>query len=227
MHTIIFSPEIRAAAPQLRVLAVEADIANGPTSQALWDEIEARGAWLREHVKMEEVNKQPGIAPTRQAYKACGKEPNRYRPSAEALTRRMVKGVDLYRTLTAIDLINLISLQTGHSIGGFDADKVDGDVLTLGVGRAGEPFQAIGRGELNIEHLPVYRDATAAIGTPTSDCERTKLTPATTRLLMLVNVYDPDTDMEALKALITDALQRHCDTTPAMTEWQIHYNRKT
>lgn len=221
MRIIKFSPEIRTAAPHLRVLAVEADIANGPTSQALWDEIEARGAWLRDHLKMEEVNKLPGIAPTRQAYKACGKEPNRYRPSAEALTRRMVKGADLYRTLTAIDLINLISLITGHSIGGFDADKIDGDTLELGVGRAGEPFQAIGRGELNIEHLPVYRDATAAIGTPTSDCERTKLTPETTRLLMLVNVYDADADMTALKTLIADTLQRHCSATPSFVEWQM------
>lgn len=221
MYYIRFSPEIRAAAPHLRVLAVEADIANDPTSQALWDEIEARGAWLRDHLKMEEVNKLPGIAPTRLAYKACGKEPNRYRPSAEALTRRMVKGVDLYRTLTAIDLINLISLATGHSIGGFDADKIEGDTLELGVGRAGEPFQAIGRGELNIEHLPVYRDATAAIGTPTSDCERTKLTTDTTRLLMLVNVYDPSTDMSALKTLIKDALQRHCAATPTLVEWRM------
>ncbi|MDE7377064.1 MAG: hypothetical protein K2N16_09480 [Muribaculaceae bacterium] len=221
MRIIKFSPEIREAAPLLRVLAVEAEIANGPTSQALWDEIEARGAWLRDHLRMDEVNKLPGIAPTRQAYKACGKEPNRYRPSAEALTRRMVKGADLYRTLTAIDLINLISLITGHSIGGFDADKVDGDTLELGVGRAGEPFQAIGRGELNIEHLPVYRDSTAAIGTPTSDCERTKLTPDTTRLLMLVNVYDPDADMTALKALISDTLQRHCSATSSFVEWQM------
>lgn len=220
MSLVIFSPEIRAAAPDLRVLVVKADIANGPTSDALWAEIEARGAWLREHVKIDEVNKLPGIAPTRLAYKACGKEPNRYRPSAEALTRRMVKGVDLYRTLTAIDLINLISLLTGHSIGGFDADKVDGQALELGVGRAGEPFQAIGRGELNIEHLPVYRDATAAIGTPTSDCERTKLTPETRRLLMLVNVYDTASDMRALRALITDALRRHCGAEPQMIEWQ-------
>lgn len=207
MRTITFSPEIRAAAPHLRVLAIEADIVNAPTSQALWDEIEARGAWLRANVKMEEVNKLPGIAATRLAYKACGKEPNRYRPSAEALTRRMVKGADLYRSLAAIDLINLISLTTGHSIGGFDADKIDGDALELGIGRPGEPFQAIGRGDLNIAGLPVYRDATAAIGTPTSDCERTKLTPDTKRLLMLVNVYDPAADLSALSAQIADALR--------------------
>ena len=29
----------------------------------------------------------------------------------------------------------------GYSIGGFDADKFEGDTLTLGVGKAGEPYE--------------------------------------------------------------------------------------
>ncbi|MCC8119210.1 MAG: hypothetical protein LIP09_10775 [Bacteroidales bacterium] len=200
---IILSDEIRAAAPELRVVAVEADIENAPTDDALWQKIENEMAELRENVRIEDVNKLRGIRATRLAYKACGKEPNRYRPSAEALTRRAVKGMGLYRTLYAIDLINLLSLQTGHSIGGFDADKIAGDILTLGVGREGEEFEAIGRGPLNIAHLPIYRDAIGGIGTPTSDCERTKLSPNTRHLLMLVNVYDPDTDLQSLIAHIT------------------------
>lgn len=204
----------------LRVLEVEVEIDNVPTTQALWDEIEAEGDKLRKNIEISDVNKLRGIAATRKAYKACGKEPNRYRPSAEALTRRMVKGVDLYRTLQAIDLINLISLVTGHSIGGFDSDKVEGDTLTLGVGQPGEPFEAIGRGELNIACLPAYRDAVAAIGTPTSDCERTKLTPETKRLLMLVNVYDAEEDMAALNEFIREAMLRHGFSAPSFTEWQ-------
>lgn len=195
---IVFSNEILAAAPELRVVAVEAEIDNAPTDDALWHQIEQEMNELRKNVKLEDVNKLRGIRATRLAYKACGKEPNRYRPSAEALTRRVVKGVGLYRTLFAIDLINLISLETGHSIGGFDADKISGSQLTLGIGREGEDFEAIGRGPLNIAHLPIYRDAIGGIGTPTSDCERTKLSPETRHLLMLVNVYDPDTDLDAL-----------------------------
>ncbi|MCD8385289.1 MAG: hypothetical protein LUD17_00190 [Bacteroidales bacterium] len=207
--TIYFEPEILQAAPGLRVLAVEAEVDNSPTPDALWAEIEAEGAKLRQQVPIEQVNKLRGILPTRQAYKACGKEPNRYRPSAEALTRRMVKGVDLYRTLTLIDLINLLSLRTGHSIGGFDADRVQGQELHLGVGREMEPFDAIGRGTLNICHLPCYRDAEGAIGTPTSDCERTKLSEDTRRLLMLVNVYDTAEDMQRLREQISDLLPRY------------------
>ncbi len=133
--------------------------------------------------------KRPAILATRQVYKKLGKDPNRYRPSAEALCRRILKDQKLYQIGTLVDLVNLVSLKTGYSIGGFDDDKIQGG-LVLGVGEAGEKFNAIGRGLMNIEGLPVYRDKLSGIGTPpTSDEERTKITAGTTRLLMLINGY--------------------------------------
>ena len=138
----------------------------------------------------ESVKEMPAIQATRTAYKKCGKDPSRYRPSGEALVRRILQGKDLYQIDTVVDLINLASIAYGYSIGGFDADKIEGDTLTLGIGKAGEPYEGIGRGALNIEGLPVYRDAQGGIGTPTSDHERTKLGCSTTRLLALVNGYD-------------------------------------
>ena len=97
--------------------------------------------------------------------------------------------MDLYQINTVVDLINLISISSGYSIGGFDADKIVGDQLTLGIGKADEPFEGIGRGILNIEGLPVYRDEIGGIGTPTSDNERTKLAEESSHLLMIVNAY--------------------------------------
>ena len=41
------------------------------------------------------------------------------------------------------------------SIGGFDADEIQGTDLELGIGRAEELFEGIGRGMLNIEGLPL------------------------------------------------------------------------
>lgn len=187
-----FDNHITAAAPALEVISVEAEIINAPTNDALWNEICECQRRIQSSTPIEMVRHRPAIDATREAYKKCGKDPNRYRPSAEALCRRAVKGLELYRTLTAIDLINLLSMETGHSIGGFDADKIDGDVLTLGVGKEGEPYEAIGRGELNIAGLPVYRDNIGGVGTPTSDNERTKLSPETTRLLMTINMYGQD-----------------------------------
>ena len=206
------SPELRTAAPDYTLIAIEADgIVNAPTSDALWDLICAEMKAIATSTKMEEVRLRPAIDATRRAYKALGKEPNRYRPSAEALARRAVKGMDLYRTLTVIDLVNLISLRTGISIGGFDADKIAGTRLVYGRGQAGEPYEAIGRGPLNIEGLPVWRDALGGIGTPTSDNERTKLTPDTTRVLLTVNLYHKttDTEIQALSADISALLSLH------------------
>ena len=72
--------------------------------------------------------------------------------------------------------------------GGFDANLIQGS-LELGVGQKDEKFEAIGRGLLNIENLPVYRDSIGGIGTPTSDEERTKIINNTNKLLMLLNAY--------------------------------------
>lgn len=217
MKTLVVSDEIRAKAPALRVLQIEAEIENPDTPEALWAELEALAADVHGRYAMEMVNKRPAIAATRTAYKACGKEPNRYRPSSEALMRRMVKGLELYRTAAVIDLINLLSVACGHSIGGFDADRIDGDTVTLGIGREGEPYEAIGRGPLNIAGMPVWRDNTGGIGTPTSDNERTKLSPSTRRLLMIVNMYGdelPVADIEALarRLLVTYASAKKIQT---------------
>lgn len=189
MFEIEFDDEIRRAAPGLRVIALEADVCNCETPDELWTELCGAAEDVRRDFAMPMVNKRPAIAATRAAYKALGKEPNRYRPSAEALCRRAVKGMELYRINSLVDIINFISIRSGYSIGGFDADKIRGHRLCLGRGLEGEPFEGIGRGPLNIDGLPVYCDTIGGIGTPTSDNERTKLDMSTVRLLMLVNIY--------------------------------------
>ena len=82
-----------------------------------------------------------------------------------------------------------MSIRFGYSIGGFDAGKFEGDTLTLGIGKVDEPYEGIGRGMLNIEGMPVYRDAIGGVGTPTSDNERTKLGLDTTHLFAIINGY--------------------------------------
>ncbi len=209
----IIDPQIKDAAPEYRLLAVEADVESPETDDALWREITAFAESFGQLHEMADINKRPGIAATRQAYKACGKEPNRYRPSTEALCRRFVKGIGLYRSLALIDLVNLLSVSCGHSIGGFDRDRIEGDCLTLGVGREGEPYEAIGRGQLNIACLPVWRDAVGGIGTPTSDNDRTKITPSTRRLLLTINMFGPDMPEDDIMALTRRLLETYASAT--------------
>ena len=171
---------------------MEASVRNTPYCEALWEEIEALGERYRSFLTTDTVKELSGIAATRRVYRACGKDPSRYRPASEALIRRQLQGKALYQIDTLVDLVNLASIAYGYSIGGFDADKMVGDTLTLGIGREGEPYEGIGRGMINIAGLPVYRDEKGGVGTPTSDNERTKITLETTHLMVLINGYDGD-----------------------------------
>ena len=186
---IIVSEEIKNACPQFAGIAVSATVKNTPYSEELWRKIDEFTMRYREMYTTDSIKDMVTIRATREAYKKCGKDPSRYRPSGEAVCRRILRGIPLYQIDTLVDLINLVSIRYGYSIGGFDADKFEGDTLTLGIGKAGEPYEGIGRGELNIEGMPVYRDAIGGVGTPTSDNERTKLGLETARLLAIINGY--------------------------------------
>ncbi len=188
MIPIFISKIIYDACPQFISVQFECDATNTNYNDLLWREIESFTNEFRKNNQIKDINKFPPILATRNTYKKLGKEPNRYRPSGEALRRRILKNADLYKINTLVDAINLISLKTGYSIGGFDASLIQGS-LELGVGQKDEKFEAIGRGFLNIENLPVYRDSIGGIGTPTSDEERTKINNSTNKLLMLLNAY--------------------------------------
>ena len=187
---IIVSEEIERVCPGFVGACVEAQVENSSYNAELWDEIRRLGEQCRATLTTETLKDQPSIAATRRVYKACGKDPSRYRPASEQLIRRMLQGKELYQIDTLVDLLNVASIAYGYSIGGFDADKFAGDTLTLGVGREGEPYEGIGRGTLNIAGLPVYRDNQGGVGTPTSDSERTKITLQTRHLVVLINGYD-------------------------------------
>lgn len=151
---VLVSEEIESVCPGFVGAAVSAEVVNTKYNEDLWKEIEEWGTKYRAGYTTETIKHISGIEATRRVYRACGKDPSRYRPASEALIRRMLQGKALYQIDTLVDLVNLASIAYGYSIGGFDADKFVGDTLTLGVGREGEPYEGIGRGMLNIAGLP-------------------------------------------------------------------------
>ena len=209
MH-IEVSTEMEAVCPSFVGAAVEATVTNSQYSKTLWEEIDSLCERVRKELTPDGIKQLPPIEATRRVYRACGKDPSRYRPSAEALLRRVLQGKALYQIDTLVDLVNLTSMASGYSIGGFDADKMVGNLLTLGIGRDGEPYEGIGRGALNIAGLPVYRDEAGGVGTPTSDHERTKMTLDTRHVLFLVNGYDGDREhVGRTAAHLQELLRRH------------------
>jgi len=200
---ISVSETIKKVCPQLKLAILYAEVKNSYSPDGFWSEIEKEIELIKTNYRIDQINQRPCIAATRRVYKVLGKDPNRYRPSAEALCRRIVRDIPLYRVSTLVDLINLVSIRSGFSIGGFDCDKIQGDI-ELGVGTINDEFEAIGRGSLNVDGLPLYRDRVGGIGTPTSDNERTKISIETTRLLMVINDYGGTDD---LQSAVDDALK--------------------
>lgn len=131
------------------------------------------------------IARHPIIAATRELYQRCGKDPSRYRPAAEQLRRRAVRGVGPHSVHPLVDIVNWLSLRTGFSISGVDASVLVG-TIRWGIGRPGEPYEAIGRGVLNIAGLPVLRDDIGPFASPTSDSVRSSIGDETQDLLIVL-----------------------------------------
>ncbi len=182
------STQLNQKVPNLELACIECNVEMQAINNELWDEIQRKISGLSTELKIEDIKDLPAISASRLAYKACGKDPARYRLSAEALLRRVINRNEIYQINNVVDLLNLVSISTGFSIGGYDADKIEGDII-YGIGEPNEPYIGIGRGELNIENMPVFRDSKGAFGTPTSDSERTSVSLDTRRFLMIIIDY--------------------------------------
>ena len=188
MKNIKISEELADKCPDIYLSCIECNVKVELFREDLWKLIEAKCREIASRLEVEDIRHIEAIATSRDAYKACGKDPARYRLSAEALLRRVVSKKGLYQINNVVDALNFVSISSGLSIGGYDADKIKGKV-TMGIGKANEPYEGLGRGELNIEGMPVFRDDIGAFGTPTSDSERTGVRPDTKRFLMILVSY--------------------------------------
>jgi DNA/RNA-binding domain of Phe-tRNA-synthetase-like protein len=177
---ITISNSILEKCPNMRLGLLTAEIYVQIENEALWNIIQTESKIIFE--SQPELSKYDCIQSARAAYKALGKDPSRYRPSAEALLRRQISGKELYSVNNVVNLINLISFKSGFSIGGYDFDAVKGEIC-LTKGLQSDHYEGLGRGVLNIENLPVLRDELGAFGCPTSDSERTGIRSETKNCL--------------------------------------------
>lgn len=212
MVQISFSPELKIRCPKLRLSCIEADVIVADSANELTSEINEQIKTLAQTLTIENISSISAIQASRKAYKACGKDPARYRLSAEASLRRVVSGKGLYSINNVVDQLNLVSISTGFSIGGYDSAQIQGKI-TFGIGQSEEPYSGIGRGELNIENFPVFRDEKGAFGTPTSDSQRTEVSPQTTQFLMILIDFGGDNQLEVATQKAIRLLRDYCQAT--------------
>lgn len=140
----------------------------------------------------------PGIREWREAWKAFGADPNRYRPSAEALFRRIKKQNYLQTIHTAVDLNTFFSLQYEIPAGIYDLAKLVGDIhLTLGGEEDG--YEGLNGRFNSLNHIPHLKDDYSPFGSPFVDSVRTAVTEETTDALHVLFIRPSMTREEAVK----------------------------
>lgn len=193
---------LKALVPNLALGCVSANVKVQKKNEPLWLEIDQHLTHLSSTIKPDEqISTIPQIAAMRSAYKALGKDPSRYRGSAEALLRRVLSGKGLYQINSIVDVNNLVSLQSLNPAGTYDLDKIN-PPIKLRIGAAGESYKGIGKDLINIESLPVFADAVGAFGSPTSDSERAMVSLEAKKILMVVFSF---TGPEGLKRWVERA----------------------
>ena len=163
-------------------------------------------------VELSQANKRDKIQSTRKAYKALGKEPNRYRSSAEAMCRRIAKERGLYYINNVVDINNYLSIKSGYSMGTYDLAHTTGDITWMRAPE-GTAYRGIGKDVLNIEFLPVMFDEEGPFGNPTSDNDRTMITDSTKDLLLVYYAFDGDADLPQLLDEAKDLLEKYAGGT--------------
>jgi DNA/RNA-binding domain of Phe-tRNA-synthetase-like protein len=185
MIEIRIAAELKAKCANAALGCVEAAVETGATPPGLDEELRSCEGKIAKLPEPRTVLESSAIWATRAGYKALGKDPARYRGSAEALLRRLIAGKGMPRINNVVDVINLVSVESRLPIGLYDLEHVEGPI-EFRAGRAGETYKGIGKYDLNLEGLPLFADAKGPHGSPTSDSERTMVTQATQRVLAII-----------------------------------------
>ena len=186
------------------------------SDRALDAEVDGACASFRERYGEGKSSEVPGAADARTLYKALGIDPTKTRPSNEALLRRALKGETLYRINTLVDALNLVSLRAQLPFGLYDLDRVRPPVV-LRKGGAGEGYEGIRKGFVNVEARPVLVDAAGPFGNPTSDSARTRIDLDTRNALVVAYApagYSPGR-LNGVLDTTSETLVRFCGGAPA------------
>src|SRR5438132_4810836 len=194
--------------PRTALACVTARVEASASPAALLEEMKTRETEIQRLPFPRSVLESPQVQATRRAYKTLGKDPARYRGSAEALLRRVIAGKGLPRINAVVDIINLVSVESRLPVGLYDLAHVQGDIV-FRAGRAGETYKGIGKYDLNLEGLPVFCDALGPHGSPTSDSERTMVTSATKQLFAVIISFGGKEGLERWAGRAMDLLKRY------------------
>jgi DNA/RNA-binding domain of Phe-tRNA-synthetase-like protein len=208
MMKVTIDAKLKAKCPRTALACVTAHVVAGASPAALLQEMKTRENEIQKLPFPRGVLESMQVETARKAYKALGKDPARYRGSAEALLRRVVAGKGLPQINAVVDVINLVSVESRLPIGLYDLEHIVGDIVVR-AGREGETYKGIGKYDLNLEGLPLFADTGGPHGSATSDSERTMVTGATKQVLAVLISFSGMEGLGRWAQRMSDLLKQH------------------
>lgn len=148
-----------------------------------------------------------GYANSRTLYRSAGIDPTKYRPSSEALFRRVKKGKDFPNVNSIVNITNLLSLKFQIPFGLYNCDSIVGDVVVR-AGEKNEFYRGIRKDRVSLENKIVLCDDFGPFGNPSSDSLRTSVDPVAENIMQILfflkNDKSIDKIMEETSRIISD-----------------------
>ncbi len=192
MHRVCLCASVTDTFPETRVGLL---LAVGLNNAIAWTEVSRALADLEDRVQRGVhtpfTENDPEVRGWHEVFRAFGTNPRKFRPSLDALSRRLSRSGALPRINPAVDAYNLVSLTFGVPAGAFDADTL-GEIVAIRTSRAGDRFTPLGEPQTVESPNPaevVYADGDRVLTRHWNyrDAEATKVTPTTVNALFCMD----------------------------------------
>jgi DNA/RNA-binding domain of Phe-tRNA-synthetase-like protein len=207
--------EIRVKLPAVKLGTIEADdLRVVPSDQVLAQLMDEVCERKRREFTLESLADSKPVKGVRAMFREWGMDPSKYRPSSEALLRRVVQGKGLYRVSNVVDIGNLGSIETGWPFGCYDRSRIQ-PPLEFRHGASGESYEGIGKQTWHLQGRPLLADFQGPFGSPISDSTRSMITQSARDILvvMYVPAGAADTSLEAAIKRLIERLTQFAGTS--------------
>ncbi len=183
---ITISPELMSLVPGFKIGVITyKDIEVGSSPQMLKGRLQLFQESLFFDLEEKQLSDLKGISEWRSIFKKTGKDPNRYRHSAEALYRRVKKQNYIQSINSATDLNNFLSLKYEIPLGIYDLSQLSGDII-IRMGTEEEVYEGLNGRSNSLHQLIISSDEKGGFGSPYVDSVRSAVTEATRDALHLI-----------------------------------------
>ena len=168
--------------------------------------------WVQCHYSLATLSSDSTIASLRRLFRAAGTDPTRYRPSSEALLRRLLKEFDIPSIHPLVDFGNCLSARVAVPVcvmaqGSFEPP------FSFRSGIAGETYRSL-KGPLKLDGKPLLVDVLGPCDTPITGNERVKILPMTRDATVVA--YLPD--MPSLLEEVEEVFYRYLSAITVLEE---------